>query len=248
MAEKAYYLNEADRKKLQEWDRIIRNLPQNQSAVRPPDQQGVTPDVHIAKSPGIIQPMTAVAGTGTGSSFAPGVGANCDIYSIDLDTGLLVLRPNLAKTVYNLSKTAVPAGWIVIHKNKFGQWVCGLGASTSGSTAGQTSGGCICFNCVTADLATVFACPAAVDGALFSYVVDTGVWNAFPTLSGIQTLIWDSGCLWTSAPIDINLGTGTGTAQEGLYQWQLIMAGTGGLDSTLELVLISGYDVARIYG
>lgn len=250
--EKGYFLTEQDRQILVRWieqQKQIRANPTRQRSV--PTDPITTPDVYMAKVTTAIPALTEAAGTGTGTNYTPG-SATCDIYSIDLTTGRLRQQFNINKTVYNLSDTAVPIGWAVIHRDKFGSWVCGLGA-TSSSSGGSSSGGssisdCDCYNCVPPSQAVIFDCSFCPDGALNQYHADFGTWPGITApLGGDQYFTWVSSCLWQGPLIFIDgpgTGTGTGTPTGGgYYQWSYNSAAE---NSTLVLAWISGNDIAGI--
>lgn len=83
------------------------------------------PDVYIAypqETTGIPALQDAV-GTGTGTApeegDIPGSGL-CDIYRI---SGTEILDVGLSQTVYNLSDSDVPQGWLTVIRDKFGDWL-----------------------------------------------------------------------------------------------------------------------------
>lgn len=249
MADKAYFLSESDLAVIKEFVRKESTTRQNPKIRHIPEVSQTTTEVYIAYSSTGISALNSMMGSGgSGTIWSPN-SAECDVYSIDLDTGRLTKQFDISKTVYNLSVNPVPAGWLVISRDKYGNWVCGLGA-LSGNTPGGSGGGsagCNCFNCITAIQAVIDSttCSYCPNGAPFRYTVDFGTWAAYPTLFGLQVLTWSSGCTWSSPTIRIELGTyaGTGSPSEyGIYQWNLVFAAT----TTLELSLVSGTDIVGI--
>jgi hypothetical protein len=87
-----------------------------------------------------IPALNDVAGTGSGD--VPG-SAECEVYNVIFANGdedSPTLRPvdGLTPTVYNLSETAVAAGWVLVVRDKFGQWWAVPTAVSSGGGTGGT--------------------------------------------------------------------------------------------------------------
>ena len=244
MVEKAFYLTEADLKTIKEYLKVSDDRRGNSPSKHQPQEGYLTPEVYMAYAGSGI-PAIGGTNTGSGTNYSPG-SASCNIYSINLTTGYLQQVQNVTKTVYNLSSTAVPTGWVVIQRDKFGNWLVGLGASSSGSSGGGATGQCNCFNCITPAQASVGGCSNCPDGAPYQYQVSFGNWTAYPQIAGTQYLTYDHGCYWYSPQIfcaGSGLGTGSpdlGTGSPGgggYYQWQLYI---NGINSTLSLINTSG--------
>lgn len=255
---KVYFLSESDLATIKHFIKVQQsqrnNTPTHAASAHVPQ---ANTDVYMAFAPsgipGLTQGGSAGSTEGTGSDYAMPGSALCNIYSIDTDTGELQPVYNLDKQVYNLSATVVPTGWLVIHKEKFGSWVAGLGAASestgsNGNTTGNSTNDCPCFDCLAADEAPVGACGFCTTGAAYQYTADVGEWLEFPTLGGIVTMTYVSGCTWASDVIFVE-GTGTGTevgtasGDGGSYQWVLVMAASA---TTLELLLVSGNDIVGL--
>ena len=247
MVEKAFYLTEADLKTIKEYLKVSDDRRGNSPSKYQPQEGYLTPEVYMANcSLGI--PALSSATLGTGSSFTPG-SQSCDIYSINLLTGFLQQIQGVSKTVYNLSATAVPNGWVVIQRDKFGNWLVGLGASATSVSGNGGYLGCNCFNCITPVQATVTSCSACPNNAAFQYSINFGIWTTYSQLGGTQILTYVSGCIWQSGLTFVpgtNFGTGSpdlGTGSPGgggYYQWVLTMAGA---NTTLVLTFVRGHNI-----
>lgn len=75
-------------------------------------------------------------------------------------------------------------------------------AADAGSGGSNTTTGCGCcnsFNCAGDEYAVVGDCVNCPNGAPLQYLVDIGLWNGHPELSGVLVLNFVSGCVWESA-------------------------------------------------
>ena len=179
-------LSPEDQAALAELLKERRAAKRNTSIVTLPDGDGFqTPEIYIARTTGI--PALSRVGTGSGSGSGTGTGlteegdipgyAECEIYNIINDvsssgtgTGYSVvprLEPVVTdnRTVFNLSRTEVGEGWILVVKTKFGHWVASTSFGSS-SNIGTGSGLALCSKLpgvVLADLPIV-SLPAYVLG------------------------------------------------------------------------------------
>lgn len=83
-------------------------------------------------------------GTGTGTCGVVLGAANCVIYRIvegkpGCDNSRLVPISDLSKRIYNLSEAAIAGNaWLLVHRDKFGQWIAGLAVGGDSSCEGET--------------------------------------------------------------------------------------------------------------
>lgn len=79
-----------------------------------------SPDVYIAKLSGSGIPALA-AGTPEGTPDVPGK-ADCDIYQINDDDELVQAPSSFSREVYNLSVSVLSKPYVLIHRDKYGDW------------------------------------------------------------------------------------------------------------------------------
>lgn len=118
----------------------------------------------------------------------------------------------------------------------------GASSTADDGTDGQGCGCCDGFNCLSLIQATVGGCAAAPDGAAYQYIIDIGLWAAYPNMteSGLITLTYgmandcptsssswasgiappsNTGCLWASCLIRVceeESNSGSGSSTEGI--------------------------------
>jgi len=247
MTEKMFYLTEKDRNTIKQFLDIQKRQNSFTRSVAPDNHLQGTTEVYIAKANGSIPAVTETA-TGTGTDYSPH-SLLCNIYLIEMDTGLLKPVSDIAYPVYNLGGSTVSAGWVLIHREKYGKWVCGLGGSSTSSGGGGATyfGQCNCYNCITPAQATVTVamCSNCPDGAPFTWLFNPGTYvYGYSELGGDHYLIWDSGCVWKGDLVSISTGTGTGTgtSDDAVYQWVFTIGATPETTSVV-LTYISGPNI-----
>ena len=122
MAEKLLLLSEDDRRKIQESINRVRSISIRSVGRETDEVVNQSTEVHIAKTPAGGIPALAVVG----SSTRPGY-ADCDIYTIIDDPAsnpYIELIDDAEERVYNLSTSSISGNsWILITKDKFGNWI-----------------------------------------------------------------------------------------------------------------------------
>jgi len=122
-----FVLTEEDKRIVQQGLNVLRSIRRERKASRQ-KHKFQSPDIYIALPPGGgIPGLTEAAGTGADDT--PG-SATCTIHRID-STGDIEAYPNaLDKTVYNLSREAIPKtyngvdqNWILVVRSKQGKWI-----------------------------------------------------------------------------------------------------------------------------
>lgn len=114
---KIYTLTESERTLLKEAVDYVRKNPVNSPSRPGTDrswseaQDWLAPETYIAKPQGSIPPL---------KGLKPGVG-RADIYYVNPDGELDLV--DVDQWVYNLSTIAIDEDWIVINREKFGNWV-----------------------------------------------------------------------------------------------------------------------------
>jgi hypothetical protein len=103
----------------------------------PPEQEVYVPDIYIAHAITGVPALTGTAGTGTGTGYGdiPGA-ATLGLFKLGGDGQLHPLH--YTRKVYNLSTTAIPAGWVVIERDKWGTWLVSNPQSASGGGGGSS--------------------------------------------------------------------------------------------------------------
>lgn len=137
MPKQIYYLDEQDIRDLKAVLVAVRDgrlNTANRPAVRPDDI--TTPEVYVALTPPTGIPPLDETGTGTGTGINEPGSADCQVYRRIVTGGLAELKwAGFSRTVYNLSRTAVPANtYILIERDKWGEWY--VTNSADGATCG----------------------------------------------------------------------------------------------------------------
>ncbi len=131
---KLFFLNESDQALLKGLIARFRDDPLFSQHTVPETPQSLPPEVYVAKpqeATGIpaLEPAAMDTGTGTGtgpSGYASPGSAWCDIYQIVDDP--LVGYPELVQVgidhlVYNVSSVDISQDYVVVKRDKFGQWL-----------------------------------------------------------------------------------------------------------------------------
>ncbi len=256
-----YVLTQKDIQLLNATIAAVKALRQNTFIRSQEDQQGFTPEVYVAY-PQTSAGIPALTGGSSSSGASPG-SATCDIFQLDiLDNNLIDL--GTSETVYNLASTALPQTWILISRDKFGQWWVGAVPGGGSSSSSSSSGGISCddcYDCIPVNGATVGTCSVATGGATPQYQIDFGIWD-FSDVPGssssdeslgteeLTTFTYTgSGCTWNARNVllceEVAGSSSSSSTICGVYFLQLTL--TTGTDGTywkvfLHYVASSGTD------
>jgi hypothetical protein len=92
------------------------------------DDDHLSPEIYVARTPSGGIPALGENGTGTSGDDVPG-SATCQIYRVALSTEILTPVWSFSKKVYNLNESAVLGDkWILVVRDKYGDWFHAAGA------------------------------------------------------------------------------------------------------------------------